>query len=368
MGNADRYSVNECVGLSGLEALSSDWYRLLEDVAAPHFNQYPDWYHAYFHAVDGSEERLRFVIVRDRARLVAVLPLIFEKSRGLVRKAKLAVDAGIYTTDLVISDRHSKSSVWEAIQKSAHKDRRSGSGWDVFSTSAAVLEDSAIAMTMRKVDSAFESEAKSYCMILDIGPYEEIYAGLKSKFRNNLKRSRRRLQELGDVSYEWCDSKEPIVSAFEEFVRLESAGWKGNSSKQKAGYPGPAAIALQSWKLEFYRRVLHGFARLDALEMLLLRQGSKVIGAQFSIRLKHTNYLLKTTFDERIKGIAIGHLMLAELITRLAERGDVKEINLLTDYDWHKPWGPRLVPYTTFVAYNNTTLGLLGRLRKQLRS
>jgi CelD/BcsL family acetyltransferase involved in cellulose biosynthesis len=202
-------------------------------------------------------------------------------------------------------------------------------------------------------------------MVIDLAPYGELIDGLKSKFRNNLRRSDRRLRELGSVAFRWIHGPGELAVALDTFVSLERSGWKGSESSTKAGYPRPAAIGLEDWKYAFYSALLQCFARLGAVNMLLVEVDDRAVGGQISLEIGPTNYLLKTTMDESIEGIAIGHLMINELLRKLDSDRRVDQVNLLTDYAWHEPWKPRRLDYVDTWIYNRTAVGLLAALRRR---
>jgi hypothetical protein len=158
-----------------------------------------------------------------------------------------------------------------------------------------------------------------------------------------------------------------ILVAFDAFVALEKGGWKGSRGEVKTGYPRPDAIGLQKWKYDFYRELLHRFAIQEAVDFLVLEVDQRLIGAQISLQVGRTNYALKTAMDDSVRGISVGHLMIDTLLKLLDQRGNVDQLNLLTDYSWPESWRPRRVPYVDTWLYNRTPFGLLALLRERAR-
>lgn len=361
------FVVDRCEGLEGLHQLAAAWETLAGRLARPHFNQMPAWYEAYFHAVQPGGSQVQFFTVHRGRELVAVAPVMRDRRSGWVRRATLANDRGIYTADLVIAPDESPGAVWQALERAARRDRRVA--WDVFQAGhGGTMEFSC----MRAVASelgyrAIERTARDGYMVIDLAPHDEIIAGLKSKFRNSLKRSQRRLEALGDVRFRWCHEPAEVLPAFDAFVALEKAGWKGSRAVPKDGYPRPAAIGLEQWKYDFYRELLQRFALAGGVNLLLLEAPQGPIGGQISLQLGPTNFLLKTTMDESVRGIAVGHVMIDALLQLLDQGGTVDQINLLTDYAWHEPWSPRRLPYVDSWVYNRTPLGVLALLRQRAR-
>lgn len=359
--------VNRCEGLEGLQQLSAPWQALAARLRRPHFDQLPAWYEAYFRAVAPAHQTVQFFSVRRGVELVAIAPLMLEPRSWMVRRAKLPNDRAIFSADLVIAPEESPGAIWRALESASRRDRRNG--WDVFqAVHGGTMQFSCTRSVARELGlRALERPSRLGYMVIDVGTYEGTMAGLKSKFRNSLKRSQRRLAELGDVRFRWTHEPTDVLIAFERFVELEISGWKGASEPTKPGYPRPAAIGLYKWKYDFYRELLARFASQRAVNLLLVEAGEQLVGAQISLQIGPTNYLLKTTMDESLQGIAVGHVMIDALLKLLAERGDVDQINLLTDYAWHEPWNPRRIAFVDTRIYNRTALGLLAMLRQRAR-
>jgi CelD/BcsL family acetyltransferase involved in cellulose biosynthesis len=359
-------TVDICGGFDGLCELEVEWTSLLDRLSRVHFNQHPAWYRSYFEAIRPEADRVQFLALRRQGRLIGVVPISLQPSRLGVRAVSLANDRALYTTDLVIAEDEDQASI--LMEFAAACRRRSGLAWDVFRVSYdGVLENSGAYQLFSNGSLASRRiEQQRSCMVIDVDDHPQVLARLKSKFRNTLKRSHRRLIELGEPEYLWASSPEETDSAFNAFVALEMASWKGNEAEAKAEYPGPAAIGLQDWKKDFYRRVMQHFSELGAVDLLSLRVDGRLIGSQVNVSLKQTTYLLKTSMDASVSGIATGHLMIDALIKRINASRQTQEINLLTDYDWHRSWVPRTLGYYHFSTYNRTALGRLSALRARL--
>ncbi len=357
--------VQQSSGLRGLRHLFDDWLELLNCIEDRAFNQHPAWYLAYFQRSANAVDPLDFITVRRGGELVAVFP-VFAQAGRWIRRSALARDQGLHTSDCAIADQEDKRTVWRAVCNAARRGRKPG--WDVFYVAdTGVLETSHMARCLHPADAATFSQVKPYrCMVIDVLPYNESIAGLTSKFRNNLKRSKRRLREMGNFDLQWITRAEQIDAAFDEFLQLEMSGWKGDPGAAKDGYPEPSAIALQDWKLRFYRRVMREFANHGGVEIVLLQAAGRTVGAQVYLSLNRSSYMLKTAMEGGLKGVAPGHVMIDAALARYAEQGRVREINLMSDYSWHEPWNPRTLNYISFNHYNRSLAGFLSARRRAL--
>ncbi|MFO1022380.1 MAG: GNAT family N-acetyltransferase [Planctomycetales bacterium] len=68
---------------------------------------------------------------------------------------------------------------------------------------------------------------KRVCNSLRIDNYETMLAGFSENFRNNLRRARNKLDQTVDVRFEWTQDVAGLESAYERFLSVEAAGWKG---------------------------------------------------------------------------------------------------------------------------------------------
>ena len=105
------------------------------------------------------------------------------------------------------------------------------------------------------------------------------------------------------------------------------------------------------------------FGLLNAAEIYLLRVQGKTIGAQINVLLGDTSFLLKTAYDETLTGLSPGHLLIDFAYQCYAEEGQIKTLNLISDYEWFRHWNPRYLNYVTLRAYSRTPLGFIGAAR-----
>ena len=67
--------------------------------------------------------------------------------------------------------------------------------------------------------------------------YEQVEAALDGKFRQNLRRRRRRLAEQGEVKYVLLDGKDAkaLDEGLADFFTIEGSGWKAGVERTIAG-------------------------------------------------------------------------------------------------------------------------------------
>jgi CelD/BcsL family acetyltransferase involved in cellulose biosynthesis len=349
---------------AGFDHIRDDWLALMADVSRQSFNHHPVWFDAYFNCDPDQPVELEFRCVYRDQILVALFPLTRHRGR-LVTRARLPVNQWIYTTDCVVSDRENKQELWRFV---CRESARTGDGWDLFTVGAdGSLATSHIFACMPQPGPLVSLRPRvERCTVIDVIDYDVAIQGLKKKFRSNLNRGKRRLNEKGGMEFRRVTDPAGLDQAFTEFVELELDGWKGQEGEPKEGYPTPSAIGLYDWKERFYRNVVNGFGKLGATEICLLSIDGRTIGAQITVVLNQVSYLLKTTYDESVEGASPGQLLIDYLFQQYAREGNVREINLITDYPYFRHWNPRHLTYYRLQQFSRSPRGLLARVRTGL--
>jgi CelD/BcsL family acetyltransferase involved in cellulose biosynthesis len=119
---------------------------------------------------------------------------------------------------------------------------------------------------------------------LACGSGANFVALLRAKRRKEWGRARRRLEERGKLEFAWSDDP----SAIEDFLALESAGWKGERGTALGAEPNRAAFA---------RAMLDGFASDRRLRIARLSLDGRLIASGAVLRAGARAFYWKTAFD-----------------------------------------------------------------------
>jgi hypothetical protein len=167
------------------------------------------------------------------------------------------------------------------------------------------------------------------------GAYEAVEAALDAKFRQNLRRRRRRLAEKGKLEYQLIDNKNAAALdvALADFFDIEASGWKGE---------GGTAIALKPELVGFYTQLARDAAKRNALALGLLKLDGKVIAGHFSMVHAGRHFLIKIGYDEAHHEFSPGQQMVSDAIRDSCERG-LSEFDFLGPcMDWKLDWESKL--------------------------
>jgi hypothetical protein len=161
--------------------------------------------------------------------------------------------------------------------------------------------------------------------------FEGYWKKRAGKFKYNLSRRRRRLQEQG-LSSEFVVKREPkeVASAIHEYGCLESSSWKASSG---------TAVGADNAQGQFYREVFEHFCeRGEGLIFQFLING-KVAASDLCLVRNRMLILLKTSYLEELSDFSPALLMREDVLRFLFTE---KQADILEFYgrvmDWHTRW------------------------------
>jgi CelD/BcsL family acetyltransferase involved in cellulose biosynthesis len=184
--------------------------------------------------------------------------------------------------------------------------------------------------------------------------FEQVEAALDGKFRQNLRRRRRRLAEQGEVKYVLLDGKDAkaLDEGLADFFTIEASGWKGE---------GGTAIAQRPELVGFYTQVARDAARRGALALGFLELGGKRIAAHLSLVHAGRHFLLKLGYDESLNQFSPGQQLVSDAIRDACARG-LREFDFLGPcMDWKLDWESKLRAHTWLTIFRPTQAGKLVR-------
>jgi CelD/BcsL family acetyltransferase involved in cellulose biosynthesis len=182
--------------------------------------------------------------------------------------------------------------------------------------------------------------------------YELVEAAVDAKFRQNLRRRRRRLGEKGEVKYVLLDGKDAkaLDEGLADFFTIEVSGWKGKSG---------TAIAQRPELVGFYAQIARDAAKRGALALGFLELGGKRVAANLSIVHAGRHFLLKLGYDESLHEFSPGQQLTSDAIRDACARG-LHEFDFLGPcMDWKLDWESKLRAHTWLTIFRPTVRGRL---------
>jgi CelD/BcsL family acetyltransferase involved in cellulose biosynthesis len=169
--------------------------------------------------------------------------------------------------------------------------------------------------------------------------------------RSDLRRARRRAQQMGPVAVQIVSpAAADVDSLLDEFFHVEAASWKGRQG---------TALAVDALRGRFFRCYAAHACRAGTLRLCVLRIGGRPAAAQFAIESGHRFWLLKIGYDERFAQCSPGALLIAETVRYAASRGLHSYEFLGVPAPWTRQWTRQEHPCVSIRAYHARPRGLI---------
>jgi CelD/BcsL family acetyltransferase involved in cellulose biosynthesis len=298
-----------------LSGIAPEWEALADRVGAAPF-LWPGWASAWLAAFGGTA---RIAAVRDAGELKALIPLI--RSRGVLANV---ANAHTPLAGAVAEDPSYLHQIARAVvrARAARTDLRS---LDAGEPLLAELRAAALAHGHTTIERVTDREPY---VELD-GSFESYEAGLGRKHRKELRRMRRRIEDEGELTFEFADGREDLDSLLEQGFAIEGSGWK--SERGTAIHAAPEAH-------RFYTEVARWAASRGWLRLAFLRLDGRPIAAEFDLACAGSLYALKSGFDREYGAFGPGQLLTGECIERGFAEGLTSYEFLGTDEPYKMAW------------------------------
>ena len=136
--------------------------------------------------------------------------------------------------------------------------------------------------------------------------------------RKKLRQDWNRLSALGNVEVVNDRTPAGAAQAFETFLTMEKASWKGDHGTALLSDPHDAA---------FVRRLVHNLAARNDASIALLRVNGEAIAAQVLMYCGTTAYTWKTAFDAKFGKYSPGALLIDQVTEQLFAGSKIQAIN-----------------------------------------
>lgn len=173
--------------------------------------------------------------------------------------------------------------------------------------------------------------------------WREPAAKLSSRRRSDLRRARRRAEQIGAVELEVHTPTEGNLEG------LLATAWAVEARSWRAERHG--ALAQDPLRGPFFRTLARLACREGMLRIALLRAGETTIAMQLALVFARSIWLLKVGFDEEYGRCSPGMLLTAETIRYAAEVGLDKYEFLGVVEPWTQVWTDVVRPYVSLRAY-----------------
>jgi len=131
---------------------------------------------------------------------------------------------------------------------------------------------------------------------------------LSGSSRKKLRQHRRRLAEQGKLASTHVTEPDAVHRAFEDFLQLEAAGWKGRQG---------TALLHNECEAAFMRAAVFALAHHGRVSIFALELDGKPISMQIVALSGRAAFTWKTAYDERLRDFSPGMLLLEDYTAAL---------------------------------------------------
>jgi CelD/BcsL family acetyltransferase involved in cellulose biosynthesis len=144
------------------------------------------------------------------------------------------------------------------------------------------------------------------------GTFDEYLKSLDRKRVKEVRRLRRRLEEVGRVTFEVEDGGARLDELLDECFALEAAGWKGRTG---------TAIASRRPARDFYASIARWGAERGWLRLTFVRVDGRAAAFDLHLEQHGSLYALKGGYDEALRSFGPGMLATWEVLAYAFARG-----------------------------------------------
>lgn len=328
-----------------IEPLAEDWERLAQSGGAVPF-LWPGWFSAWWHAFGTGQ--LRILTAFEDGRVMGILPLF--NVRGALSSLTNA-ESGCF------GFLAANEPVAEALSCAIFRYQPRHVYLSAMSPADGGTTLVGEAANIAKYCVSTESyEAAPY--IRTDRSWDDYEGGLRRKFRSELRRRRRRLEDEGRLTLDVSDGREGLQELLEEGFRIEGSGWK--ESHRTSINTNPALR-------RFYTEFAQWAAERGWLRLAFLRVDDRAIAFDYCFEYNKIHYLQKTGYEPSFGKFAPGVIMRHLMIERAFSAEDITTYDFLgvglgsESGAWKREWTNKEQERLSMRMFAPTTLGSLDR-------
>ncbi|MBX3426520.1 MAG: GNAT family N-acetyltransferase [Pirellulales bacterium] len=361
--------VVEITDLAELDHYRMAWNALLPATPRASFFHTFDWFAAQWRHAAGPDRRFRVLAIRSAGSIVGIVPLCVQTERYRLGRVRVLTyplaDWGMWYGPIGPNQAASMRLAMQHV-RNAPRD------WDLLELrwlDAAPCDRSGAVASLLAVGMPARMSRYQSTSVVEFKPsWDEYLAGRSSKWRHELRRQLRVVDELGDVEFvrhrpagAVRGDADPRWDLFDDCQRVAAASWQGRSNSGNTISHGDVR--------EFLRESHAAAARLGMLDVALLKVDG--VPAAFAYNYFYDGHVvgLRIGYDKSVSDRGLGRALLAHVIRDSCRRGD-KEIDMGPgDYDFKRRFRTRVETSARVVHYPPLAMRSLGvRLTRWLKT
>ena len=315
-----------------------------------------EWLRSWWDAFSGNRI-LNIMVVRAGSNILALAPLMIERARihGVpVRRVQFLHNDHTPKADVIVAERPDEAfdALWDSLMRERSK-------WDVLQLSQLPSDSpthdhvSSRAAAGRYPTTLWQSDVSPYVELNS--DWNDYFASLHSKLRQNLRNRLNRLSQLGEPALQVISDPDNIRHMRDHAFALEASGWK-----QQAG----TAISSDPNVRRFYTLLADRAAPKGWLRLLFLTVNGKRIATSYAARYQDRLSFFKTGYDPEFAKYGPFKL-LTYFAIRDGYADGLREVDFLGDAEpWKLEWTSKTRPHDWLFVFGHTARGLLAHTAK----
>jgi CelD/BcsL family acetyltransferase involved in cellulose biosynthesis len=171
-----------------------------------------------------------------------------------------------------------------------------------------------------------DSGAAAYCDVTSPAALAKLS---RQNYRNVNRLEKRAASTIGPVTATFVADESVSTTAYDRFVGIESAGWKGTEG---------TGLGADLRAQRFFREVLRRFQPAGDARLNFLSIGGQDAAAQLAVRSSRTWYILKIGFTPEFRASGPGNILLKWFLDEAAADPAADEVSLTTNPPWAARW------------------------------
>jgi CelD/BcsL family acetyltransferase involved in cellulose biosynthesis len=198
----------------------------------------------------------------------------------------------------------------------------------------AAMQALIVALADRKSAPCLLQQGKRPVLVSGLDAKQYFEKALSSSTRKKLRQHRRRLEEKGKVESRIHSVAAEVTRAFEDFLTLESSGWKGRTG---------TALLCNGAEAALVRSMVAALAQRGDAWIHAISQNGKAIAAQVVLRAGATAFTWKTAYDEMLADYSPGMLLLEDYTAAFLADKSIERVDScsLDDTGFMSAWSER---------------------------
>ena len=293
-----------CLSAAELRRIEPAWRHLSRNAAEENAYYAPDYARALLDKIE--TRRVEALAVQEDRELVAMLPFVRRRWSLFREPVNVAWQTKFTFSSHPLLDRHrlkqAAASLVEAMSGTSQ-----GAHWVIPNLAVDGPVSMALRAALDRKGMAYEFLGGFERAVLDrTGSFaDHMKRCVSSKRRRELARNRRRLAELGALTYSNATGGAEVDRMVQEFLRIERSGWKGSRG---------TALACRTDTLDFALAALSSRSHSPTVRGDMLSLDGKAIAVGLTIQVGRVGFTIKCAYDETYRNYAPGLLLEEDVI------------------------------------------------------